>query len=438
MRHLFRLNLLAAALFALSATAQPKLLVGIVIDNFSLDNLETNFDVMSPDGFRKLWDDGCVYTNGSYCFDTPDRSSATATVYTGSTPYYHGIVSNRFLERKSLRVMPTVDAGILTTTLSDELKAATRGSGYVLSVAADRDMALIGGGHAPNTVLWWNGQSDGWDTSTSVKVPVWADALSRKDDVNDAVTALAVAALSCTPLGLDAKPDMLCVGLHAHDGNYRDLDFNVSTLLKGLEERCGKDGFLVFLTSTSVFEPSADASYALPASVAVGELHTERIVTMLNMYLGAIYGKENYVEGSYLNHLFLNRDLLERRQIRQSELYDRCTEFLCQMSGIKRVYPCTDLLSGTAFKRVIDGYHSERSGDIVLEIAPGWTLVDDRWGEQETFDRSTERVPIIFYGSSVRAAHIEAPVTTDAVAPTLAKLIKVRTPNGCAAFGLGL
>ena len=433
------LLLTAFSLLAATALAQPKLVVGIVIDGLSLDNLETNLDIMGPDGFHRFWNEGLVYTNGSYTFENADRSSATATICTGSTPYYHGLVANRFLERKSLKVMPTIDAGVLTTTMADELKTGTRGSGYVLSVAVDRDMAIIGGGHAPNIVLWMDTQKGAWNTSTSVKVPVWVDAISYSNDVNDAVTALAGAALTCTPLGLDGKPDMLFIGLRAEPGNYRDLDFNIGSILHAVDERCGMDNALVFLTSTGTLPTAVESDYRLPAgSMAEGELHSDRVVTMLNMYLSAIYGKDDYVEAAYLNHVFLNHELMERRQIKQKELLDRCTEFLSQMSGIKRVYPASDLLSGTAFSRVIDSYHSERSGDILLEIAPGWTLVDDRWNEQQTFSRSHVRVPVAFLGSHVKAGVLPTAIDVCAIAPTVSKLMKVRTPNGCSASGIGL
>jgi hypothetical protein len=41
--------------------------------------------------------------------------------------------------------------------------------------------------------------------------------------------------------------------------------------------------------------------------------------------------------------------------------------------------------------------------------------------------------PIIFYGVGIPAGHVQIPVTTDRIAPTIAKSIRIRAPNACTA-----
>jgi phosphopentomutase len=41
--------------------------------------------------------------------------------------------------------------------------------------------------------------------------------------------------------------------------------------------------------------------------------------------------------------------------------------------------------------------------------------------------------PIIIYGNDVKPGHINTPVTTDRIAPTIAKAIRIRAPNACSA-----
>ncbi|MBR2238188.1 MAG: hypothetical protein IJ887_10005 [Prevotella sp.] len=41
--------------------------------------------------------------------------------------------------------------------------------------------------------------------------------------------------------------------------------------------------------------------------------------------------------------------------------------------------------------------------------------------------------PIIFYGANVEAMRVLQPVTTDRIAPTLARIMRVRAPNACSA-----
>ena len=73
------------------------------------------------------------------------------------------------------------------------------------------------------------------------------------------------------------------------------------------------------------------------------------------------------------------------------------------------------------------------SGDIIIKVAPGWRLLNE--DNQETFYSRTGFIPfpIIFYGAGTEAEHVAIPVTTDRIAPTIAKSIRIRAPNACTA-----
>ena len=44
--------------------------------------------------------------------------------------------------------------------------------------------------------------------------------------------------------------------------------------------------------------------------------------------------------------------------------------------------------------------------------------------------------PIVFIGAGVKGEQIETPVTTDRIAPTLSRSVRIRAPNACAAVPL--
>ena len=514
-KHIRAVTVLIAMLFPASLMAGggnevPKVVIGIVVDQLRSDYLEKFANLYGEDGFKKLFAEGRVYTNGYFEHAGPDRSSAVASIYSGSTPYYHGITGNRFMERKSMRVLGAVDdaahAGIntsastspsrlLVTTLTDELKLATQGHGYVLSIAPERDMAVLAGGHAPNAVLWLSEDQAMWASSGYYNgVPAWvrpfnhrigtrfdwasaewvpyyptgvysysvydgapkafrhtfrggdADAVRRYKTsacVNDEVTQLAQACIAGSLFGRNRTTDMLCVGYYA--GNYEHssdhslelqdiycrLDRNIADLMRAVEEKVGMDNALFFITSTGYSDACMPDNkyFTLPT----GELKMDRCVALLNMYLGALYGKDNYVEGSYLNELYLNHALIEKRQLKMKELLDRCTEFLSQMAGIKRVYPSLDLLSGSADAAMRNSYNAERSGDLILEVSPGWTLVDDRWGERVYYNRAHVPVPVILYGAGLSPVVSRSPIAVESVAPTISHMLRISVPNGCSA-----
>ena len=486
----------------------PRLVVGIVVDQLRADYVEKFAYLYGDDGFKRLWDEGTVYVNGSYDFISPDRSSATATIYAGTEPRYHGVIGNRFLERKTLKVKSCIDddairgvhtgektspAGILVTTLADELKIATNGRGTVFSVAPERDMAVLAGGHAADAAVWLCDENAMWASSTFYKnIPSWLDLYNRRANspydfksvkwtpyyplssyrdlsdeaakdfchtfstknvkryktsaiVNDEVTQLAKTCVISSPMGRDAQPDMLCVGYYGgvydHQAEsyaqlelrdlYCRLDRNIADLIQAVEQYVGADNAVFFLTSTGyndVHQPAVGA-YNLPT----GEVRMERCTLLLNLYLGAIYGQGNYVEASYRNQIYLNHALLESQQLKMRDVQERCSEFLGQMSGVTRVYTSTELMEGDSNPAVLGAFNQGRSGDILLEIAPGWALVDERWGETLWSSRALVPVPIVFWGDGVAASKKGDPVSVSAIAPTVASLLKMGTPNGCAA-----
>ena len=90
-RTILVIALLGISTSAMHAGEVPKVVVSIVVDQLRTDYLEKFADLYGEGGFKKLLAEGHVYTNGYFSHSTPDRSSATASVYAGCTPYYHGL-----------------------------------------------------------------------------------------------------------------------------------------------------------------------------------------------------------------------------------------------------------------------------------------------------------------------------------------------------------
>ena len=81
----------------------PRLVVSITIDQLRTDYMEAFAPLYGNDGFKRLMQQGMVFPNANYPFSPIDRASASASVVTGVTPYYHSIVSQKWLDRESLR-----------------------------------------------------------------------------------------------------------------------------------------------------------------------------------------------------------------------------------------------------------------------------------------------------------------------------------------------
>ena len=192
----FLLSLLAVMATLASAEARPaaqphvpKLVVNILIDQLRSDYVEAFMPLYGEGGFRRLFEEGCVYTRGEYPMAQPDRASAAATVAAGTTPYNHGVTGRQWFDRATLRPVQSVDdrryadtegvtasapTSLAVSTLSDELKMATGGRALVYSIAPYRDMAVLAAGHAGDAAVWIDNRTGNWCTSSYYGTkPAW-------------------------------------------------------------------------------------------------------------------------------------------------------------------------------------------------------------------------------------------------------------------------
>lgn len=379
-------------MLSLSAQAQmqngskPRLVVNITIDQLR-------------SGYPAIFDEGYVCEQGVYPYHQIDLSSAISSVVTGTSPFYHTITGDKWLDRTSLQSVAATPNDIAVSTLSDELKRSTRGSGKVCSVATKKETAELMAGHNVDQVAWKEEERKRWNA------------------IN--LTDKALQLLTQEKLGRDTIPDLL---LLAYDANESDnspnplLDYALTKLVNEIERLVGANRTLYVLTSTGYVEEHAkeNAEYNIPTGI----YFTNRTANLLNMYLGALWGQGKYIEGCYANQLYLNHHLLEQKRITLTDITTKSKEFLLQMSGVKRVE--THL-------------YEPHMGDLVVEVNPGWQMQNDDTHEQVSVKKPLSYFPIVFFGANVPHQKVTTPVSIDRIAPTIAKAIRIRAPNACMA-----
>ena len=384
---------------------------------------------------------------------------------------------------------------ISTSTLGDELKMATGGAAIVYSVAPFRDAAVLSAGHAADGALWIDGDNGFWCSSNYYfkATPSWIQAFNNinhakiesndwepinsltgsfsffmsggtqkpfkhKFDgdrryrefkasgmVNEAVTDMALQCVNTNAMGRDKITDLLNVTYYAGNfdhkavslcpmelqDTYVRLDREIGRLVKELESRFGNQSVLFVITSTGYCDEE-DVDY-LKYRIPSGTFYINRTANLLNMYFGALWGQGKYVEACFGRQMFLNHALFEQKGVSFSDATSRAQEFLGQISGIRNVYTSQQLLSSgnENISKIRNGYNPDRNGDIIVDIAPGWRLYNDENFETQISRASFTQFPIIIYGAGTKAERVQTPVTTDRIAPTIAKAIRIRAPNAC-------
>ena len=464
---------IAIIIAALTATEMqafqlaPRLVVNITIDPLRTDYIEAFSPLYCQGGLRKLFAESIVYDAASYPYAPVDKASAAATLSTGTTPYYHGIVASKWLDRSTLRPVFCIEdskhylspAKLATSTVGDEMKISSNGTAIVYSVAADPETAILSAGHAADAAIWIDGKTGKWRTSTyyGATPPAWFKAytsistqsIKDKTATNDAVVDMSLQVIKSTAMGKDDTSDMINITLAATrpDGTavtdwktemesvYMRLDKTLEKLIEGIEKEIGKENALFVITSTGyATETVANLEkYRIPT----GTFYINRTANLLNMYLSAIYGQGMYAEACFRNQIYLNHKLIEQKRVSISEVLNRSQEFLVLSSGISDVYTSERLLAGNNdILKIRNGFNPNLNGDITIEVTPGWRLLNE--DTQETFTSRSGFVPfpIIIYGAGTKPQRITTQVTVDRIAPTIAKSIRIRAPNACSAAPL--
>ncbi|MGS2727264.1 alkaline phosphatase PafA [Psychroserpens sp. BH13MA-6] len=173
---------------------RPKLVVGIVVDQMRYDYLTRFYHKFGEGGFKRLIKDGFNCKNNHFNYVPTYTGPGHASVYTGTTPKYHGIIGNNWYDKTTKEMVycagdesvqsvgTTNNAGqmsphrLLTTTFADENRLFTQMQGKTIGISLKDRGAILPAGHTANAAYWFHGQDEGvWITSTfyTSKLPKW-------------------------------------------------------------------------------------------------------------------------------------------------------------------------------------------------------------------------------------------------------------------------
>src|SRR5262245_54177034 len=182
-----------ATLSSPPAPPKPKLVVGIMIDQFRYDYLERFSDLFSEDGFRRLLQEGAVFPDAQHLHSVTVTAPGHAAFMTGTVPNQNSIIANERYQRDegkkvtsisddSVRPVGSTTAKgasphrLIGSTLGDELKLSNGGASRVIGISMKDRAAIMPAGHHPDGVFWFDTSSGNFISSTYYmkELPAWA------------------------------------------------------------------------------------------------------------------------------------------------------------------------------------------------------------------------------------------------------------------------
>jgi len=181
---------------------KPKLIVGIVVDQMRFDYLTRFESKYGNGGFKRMINEGFNCKNNHFNYVPTYTGPGHASVYTGTTPKYHGIISNNWYDKDvkasvycagddNVEPIGTKDkAGkmsphrMLTTTFSDENRLFTQMKGKSIGISLKDRGAILPAGHTANGAYWFHGRDEGsWVTSSFYMntLPNWVSEFNTSE-----------------------------------------------------------------------------------------------------------------------------------------------------------------------------------------------------------------------------------------------------------------
>jgi predicted AlkP superfamily pyrophosphatase or phosphodiesterase len=186
---------------------KPKLIVGVVIDQMRAEYLYRFQDNYTENGFKRLLREGFNVKNTHYNYIPTTTGAGHTSIYTGTTPVNHGVVSNDWYNRQLGRSIYCAEdstvflvdhLGVqkdekfknfsrspknnMTTTITDELKLFTNQRSKIIGVSLKDRGAIFPSGHLADAAYWYNPDNGHFVTSSYYmkKLPQWLNKFNNK------------------------------------------------------------------------------------------------------------------------------------------------------------------------------------------------------------------------------------------------------------------
>ena len=269
--------------------------------------------------------------------------------------------------------------------------------------------------------------------------------LKQTPFVNEEVRIMGINAIENASLGKRSYPDFLALTFYA--GNYDNaldknysieiqdiyhrLDQDIAQLIDAVDKAVGIQNALIFVVSTGYF--NEQEVYPKDARLSGGDFRPERCEALLNMYLMAIYGRENWIKKYYNEQIYFDRKLIEDKKIDFKELQERAADFLIQFSGVQDVITSYQMLHGAyneATQLYKNGFHRGVTGDLFIEFQPGGRIVTDKNPTNHERVRSNAvTAPAIFLGNHLKPQIVDRLIDVSEIAPSVTHRLRIRAPN---------
>lgn len=187
-----------------NVSSNPKLVIGIIVDQMRYDYLTRFYNKYGEGGFKRMMNEGFNCKNNHFNYIPTKTGPGHASVFTGTTPKYHGVIGNSWYDKESQKTVycasddsqesigTKTSSGeksphrMETTTFADENRLFTQMQGKTIGVSIKDRGAIFPAGHTANAAYWFQGNDEGvWISSSFYikELPKWVSDFNSSEVV---------------------------------------------------------------------------------------------------------------------------------------------------------------------------------------------------------------------------------------------------------------
>jgi predicted AlkP superfamily pyrophosphatase or phosphodiesterase len=257
---------------------------------------------------------------------------------------------------------------------------------------------------------------------------------------------MAKACIDGERLGQQTATDFLCLSFSSTDyighmysptaleveDNYLQLDRDIALFLNYLDDKIGKNNYVLFLTADH--GAAYNAEYLKDLKVPAGNSSETAEAKALNTMVKNQFGIDSSIIFLDNYQVSLNEQKIPAEK--RDEIKKAIIASLRDRPGTAYVIDLENIQNSTVPEpirsMVINGYNSKRSGCIQFIPEPGWYDGYAKTGTTHgTWNPYDTHIPLLWYGWHISPGETNQKTYMTDISATLAALLHIQMPNGC-------
>ena len=218
------------------------------------------------------------------------------------------------------------------------------------------------------------------------------------------------------------------------EDTYLRLDKDLEDFFSFLDDKVGKDNYLVFLTAD---HGAANAiqymqNHGMPAEF----LNAKQILDSLNIKLKEKFNMDMLVKSGTNSQVNFDMPRIYRDRLDFHAIKKATVDYLQQQPGVLYALDMSTIgeapIPEPLKKMIINGYNFKRSGAVQIIANPGWFEGYGKTGTTHgAWNPYDTHIPLLFMGWGIRHGSSNTTVHMTDIAPTIAAFLHIQMPNGC-------